>query len=91
MDAAEDEDAGLFFDIIGFDPRSVGYTTPKLECFPDYLSRQYWLVQGAAGEAIPSTDASLTSKLSHAIALTFSLTSSKSSPAATAAAIHTLV
>lgn len=71
VDASAEEDGeGLFFDIIGFDPRSVGYSTPKLECFPDYLSRQYWSVQGAAAEAIPSTNASFASKLSHAAALT---------------------
>jgi pimeloyl-ACP methyl ester carboxylesterase len=51
--SAEELGEGLFFDIIGFDPRSVGYSTPKLECFPVYLSRQYWSVQGAAAEAIP--------------------------------------
>jgi hypothetical protein len=70
VDSSEGDEGGQFFDIIGFDPRGIGYTTLKLECFPDYPSRQYWTVQGATGEAIPSTNASLASKLSHAAALT---------------------
>ncbi|KAJ5280460.1 hypothetical protein N7478_005832 [Penicillium angulare] len=34
-----------YFDIIGFDPRGVGYTTPALTCFPDSVSQRNWELQ----------------------------------------------
>ncbi|KAF4123019.1 Proteinase [Geosmithia morbida] len=69
-DASEDDEQGLFFDVIGFDPRGIGYTTPKLVCFPDNLSRHHWNIQGSSSEAISSTKASFAAKLSHAESLT---------------------
>ena len=49
---------GRYFDIIGFDPRGIGYTTPKLECFPDYLSRQYWVSTSKAEGLLRSSNTS---------------------------------
>ncbi|KAJ9632284.1 hypothetical protein H2203_000688 [Taxawa tesnikishii (nom. ined.)] len=38
----------LYYDIVGFDPRGVGETTPSISCFPDALSRESWLMQNEA-------------------------------------------
>lgn len=58
-----DDEGGLFFDVIGFDPRGVGYTPTKLECFADYLSRRYWQITAAAERALASGNVSFASKL----------------------------
>jgi pimeloyl-ACP methyl ester carboxylesterase len=42
------ENAGLLFDIIGFDPRGINNTTPAISCFPDDGARQFWAVQSQA-------------------------------------------
>ncbi|KAJ5591469.1 Peptidase S33 tripeptidyl aminopeptidase-like C-terminal [Penicillium hispanicum] len=34
-----------YFDIIGFDPRGVGSTTPAVTCFPDPISQRTWELQ----------------------------------------------
>lgn len=34
-----------YFDIIGFDPRGVGSTTPAVTCFPDPSSQRNWELQ----------------------------------------------
>ncbi|OKP15060.1 hypothetical protein PENSUB_3041 [Penicillium subrubescens] len=34
-----------YFDIIGFDPRGVGSTTPAITCFPDSISQRNWELQ----------------------------------------------
>ncbi|KAJ5386859.1 Peptidase S33 tripeptidyl aminopeptidase-like C-terminal [Penicillium cosmopolitanum] len=42
--AAFDEN-DRYFDIIGFDPRGVGATTPAVMCFPDPTSQKEWELQ----------------------------------------------
>lgn len=39
---------GKYHDIIGFDPRSVKHTTPRLLCFPDAHARRDWVLQSQA-------------------------------------------
>ncbi|KAI5198618.1 hypothetical protein E4T39_06665 [Aureobasidium subglaciale] len=38
----------IYHDIISFDPRGVGYTTPGIHCFPDNLARSSWELQNEA-------------------------------------------
>ncbi|KAK7993390.1 spindle pole body-associated protein sad1 [Apiospora arundinis] len=54
----DSDHGGLHFDMIGFDPRGVGFSTPKLECFPDYLSRQYWVSTAKAEGMLGSSNIS---------------------------------
>jgi pimeloyl-ACP methyl ester carboxylesterase len=42
------ENEGLHFDIIGFDPRGINNTTPAISCFPDDGARQFWAIQSQA-------------------------------------------
>jgi len=51
-----------YFDIVGFDPRGIGYSTPKLECFPDYYARQYWVIQSKAEGILGSSDIAFDTK-----------------------------
>lgn len=37
-----------YHDIISFDPRGVGHTTPGIHCFPDSLARSSWTLQNEA-------------------------------------------
>ncbi|THC97963.1 hypothetical protein EYZ11_002533 [Aspergillus tanneri] len=67
VDAADDpvaelvaqETPGLYFDIIGFDPRGVNNTTPGLSCFPDIFSQQKWELQAEADGMLSSSRDSL--------------------------------
>lgn len=51
VDAANDPSTDSFnendkyFDIIGFDPRGVGATTPTIMCFPDPTAQRNWELQ----------------------------------------------
>ncbi|KAJ5641642.1 hypothetical protein N7490_005642 [Penicillium lividum] len=64
VDAEMDPDSGLggsedrYFDVIGFDPRGVGHTTPAVTCFPNQNSQRNWeLVVEAEGMIGSSGDA----------------------------------
>lgn len=43
-----DNDTRRYHDIISWDPRSIGFSTPNVQCFPDSLSRETWLMQNEA-------------------------------------------
>ncbi|KAJ5503690.1 Peptidase S33 tripeptidyl aminopeptidase-like C-terminal [Penicillium fimorum] len=43
-----EESDNKYFDIIGFDPRGVGSTTPPVMCFPDPVSQRNWELQVSA-------------------------------------------
>ncbi|KAJ6167123.1 hypothetical protein N7470_002570 [Penicillium chermesinum] len=48
-----------YFDIIGFDPRGVGETTPAVTCFPDPVSQRNWELQVEAEGMLGSSPSSL--------------------------------
>ncbi|KIM93355.1 hypothetical protein OIDMADRAFT_106925 [Oidiodendron maius Zn] len=48
-----------YFDIIGFDPRSVGFTTPSFTCFSDPQQRRSWQIASEADGLLGSSDAAL--------------------------------
>ncbi|KAF2223530.1 proteinase [Elsinoe ampelina] len=59
VDATADETtsgAHKYFDIIGFDPRGVRQTSPRLICFPDYHARRIWEVQSEAEGTVAASD-----------------------------------
>ncbi|KAG8631752.1 hypothetical protein KVT40_000892 [Elsinoe batatas] len=59
VDATADETtlgAHKYFDIIGFDPRGVRHTSPRLICFPDYHARRIWEVQSEAEGTVATSD-----------------------------------
>ncbi|KAI8298343.1 putative hydrolase [Colletotrichum sp. SAR11_240] len=43
----EDPD-GKVFDLVSFDPRGVGFSTPRISCFDDLVARQLWHQLGTA-------------------------------------------
>jgi pimeloyl-ACP methyl ester carboxylesterase len=59
---------GLFFDVVGFDPRGVNNTTPSTPCFPDDMSAQVWHVQEEA-EGLPLTNESFAKAWARSTAL----------------------
>ncbi|KAJ6005119.1 hypothetical protein N7540_012918 [Penicillium herquei] len=65
VDAEYDPDLGSvnsgdkYFDIIGFDPRGVGSTTPALACFPDPISQRNWELQVEAEGMLGSSPGAL--------------------------------
>ncbi|KAJ5012148.1 hypothetical protein K4K57_004659 [Colletotrichum sp. SAR 10_99] len=44
---SEDPD-GKVFDLVSFDPRGVGFPTPRISCFDDPIARQLWHQLGTA-------------------------------------------
>lgn len=64
LDPSLDSDENLFssakyFDIIGFDPRGVGNTTPGFSCFPNAFSSRNWQLQVEADGMLGSSSDSL--------------------------------
>ncbi|KAJ5132081.1 Peptidase S33 tripeptidyl aminopeptidase-like C-terminal [Penicillium atrosanguineum] len=53
------ESSDKYFDIIGFDPRGVGSTTPAVTCFPDPVSQRNWELQVSAEGMLGSGPESL--------------------------------
>ena len=47
-----------YYDIVGWDPRSVGFTTPRLNCFPNNKIRRDWLLGSMNEGSIVDTDIS---------------------------------
>ena len=37
---------GEGYDVLGFDPRGIGASTPRVDCFEDEAEREIWSVQG---------------------------------------------
>lgn len=42
------DSTAIYHDIISFDPRGIGRTTPGIQCFPDTLARSSWTLQNEA-------------------------------------------
>jgi pimeloyl-ACP methyl ester carboxylesterase len=64
VDAEADPEIGAeatdkYFDIIGFDPRGVGSTTPPVMCFPDPVSQRNWELQVSTEGMLGSASDSL--------------------------------
>jgi pimeloyl-ACP methyl ester carboxylesterase len=52
-------DTEKYFDILSFDPRGVGSTTPNFICFPDALQRSYWQMASDAEGLLGSSNVAL--------------------------------
>ncbi|KAF2682783.1 hypothetical protein K458DRAFT_306678, partial [Lentithecium fluviatile CBS 122367] len=50
---------GKFYDIIGFDPRGIGYTEPAAKCMPDSPSAWSWRLRETTEGSLESSDAAL--------------------------------
>jgi pimeloyl-ACP methyl ester carboxylesterase len=70
----ETEKSGLYFDVIGFDPRGVNYSTPSARCFPDDMASQQWSVESRA-EGYPITNESFGTSWARSTALARSCSS----------------
>jgi pimeloyl-ACP methyl ester carboxylesterase len=64
---------GKYFDIIGFDPRGIGQTTPSTGCFPDEVSVGAWRQQAEA-QGFPHSNESFSSSWSRQVSLAQSCT-----------------
>lgn len=58
-----------YFDIIGFDPRGVGSTTPAVTCFPDPMAQRNWELQVEAEGILGSSSDSLARNWQRTLAL----------------------
>ena len=47
------------YDILGFDPRGTGASTPRAECFGSDTERMTWLMQAGGGRLLNVSDDSL--------------------------------
>ncbi|OJJ50378.1 hypothetical protein ASPZODRAFT_23025 [Penicilliopsis zonata CBS 506.65] len=65
-----DDGGDKYFDIIGFDPRAVGNTTPGFSCFPDTFSLHNWRLQTQADGMLGSSPDSLMRNWQRVTALT---------------------
>lgn len=63
------ENGDKYFDIIGFDPRGVGSTTPAVTCFPDPISQRNWELQVETEGMLGSGPDSLRRNWQHTLAL----------------------
>lgn len=50
------ESTEKYFDIVSFDPRGVGFTTPNFICFPGAIQRAYWQVTSDTEGLLGSSD-----------------------------------
>lgn len=60
----QDEQSGLFFDILSFDPRGVGFSTPRMQCFDDPCVAKSWNLRLKEVGVLGSSDASVGRKWS---------------------------
>jgi hypothetical protein len=47
---------GKYFDVIGFDPRTIGATTPHLTCFPDGIVEYNWRKDDGSNYLLSASD-----------------------------------
>ena len=56
FDEYDETDPPKYFDILGFDPRGVNNTTPRLTCFPDTRAKDLWVLQADAEGVLGSSN-----------------------------------
>ena len=54
-----DSDDGKYFDLISFDPRGIGQSTPRIQCFEDRFRDQLWTLRTAEQGVFSASDAAL--------------------------------
>lgn len=54
-----DESKGKYYDILGFDPRGIGFTQPLAQCMPDNPSAWSWKLRESTEGILGSSDAAL--------------------------------
>ena len=52
----QDNDSSRYFDIVGIDPRGVGFSLPTASCFETDLQRAEWNLRMAAAGIVGSSD-----------------------------------
>ncbi|KAL4924855.1 putative proteinase [Aspergillus undulatus] len=82
-----DNSQDLYYDIIGFDPRGVGSTTPGFSCFPDLFSQKNWELQAEADGMLGSSADSFMRNWQRAIALNIGCSQSLSTPSSNGEAL----